>query len=103
MTQPRSKIMRNYRNAFFLALVGNLTLAGVLAGIWWTARRPAAPQHLPASASNAMPQPVSSGSPSSAPSLAENPLAPSQLSAERMQSIGVKFGEAVQKTVQDDR
>jgi len=94
--------MRNYRNAFFLALVGNLTLAGVLAGIWWTARRPAAPQHLPASASNAMPQPVPSGSPGSAPSLAETPLAPIQLSAERLQSIGVKFGEAVQKTVQDD-
>jgi len=94
--------MRNYRKAFFLALVGNLTLAGVLAGIWWTARRPVAPQHMPASASNAMPQPVPSGSPGSAPSLAETPLAPIQLSAERLQSIGVKFGEAVQKTVQDD-
>src|SRR5713101_5722833 len=94
--------MRNYRNAFFLALIGNLTLAGVLAGIWWTARKPAAPQHMPAPASNAMPQAVQSGSPGSTPSLAETPLAPIQLSAERLQSIGVKFGEAVQKSVQDD-
>ncbi len=30
--------MRNYRNAFFLALIANLVLLAVLAGIWWNAR-----------------------------------------------------------------
>ena len=37
--------MRNYRNAFVLALIGNVVFIGVLAGIWWTARRTAATQH----------------------------------------------------------
>ena len=32
--------MKNYRNAFFIALVGNLVLIGVLAGFWWWSHRP---------------------------------------------------------------
>jgi hypothetical protein len=27
--------MRNYRNAFVFALVGNLALLAVLGGLWW--------------------------------------------------------------------
>ncbi|HEV1996447.1 MAG TPA: efflux RND transporter periplasmic adaptor subunit [Candidatus Acidoferrum sp.] len=94
--------MRNYRKAFFLALIGNLVFIVVLAGIWWNVRRSAGSQHAAVSAPNAAKQPVQSGSLGSAPPPAETPLAPVQLSAERLQSIGVKFGEVARKPVQDE-
>ncbi len=94
--------MRNYRKAFFLALVGNVVFIGVLAAIWWSARRPAKMQQPAAAAPNVATQPVQSGSSSSAPPPAETPLAPVQLSAERLQSIGVKFGTVERKPVQDE-
>lgn len=94
--------MRNYRKAFVLALIGNLALAGVLAGIWWNTRRSATIQHPAASASSPATQPVQSSSPGSAPPPTETPLAPIQLSAERLQSIGVKFGTVERKPVQDE-
>ena len=31
--------MRNYRNAFVFALVGNLTLLAVLGGLWWRSKQ----------------------------------------------------------------
>jgi RND family efflux transporter MFP subunit len=94
--------MRNYRQVFFLALVGNAVFIGVLAGIWWTARRSATKQQPATPASNPAPQPVQSSSPGSAPPPNETPLAPVQLSAERLQSIGVKFGVVERKLVQDE-
>jgi RND family efflux transporter MFP subunit len=94
--------MRNYRKAFFLALVGNVVFIGVLAGIWWSARRATTKQHPAIPASNAATQPVQSRSSASAPLPTETPLAPVQLSPERLQSIGVKFGVVERKTVQDE-
>lgn len=94
--------MTNYRKAFFLALIGNLALVGVLAGMWWTARRSATTQHPATPASNPAAQPVQSTSPGSAPPPTETPHAPVQLSAERLQSIGVKFGAVEWKSVQDE-
>src|SRR5512137_2964541 len=96
--------MRNYRRAFFLALVGNVVFIGILAEIWWTARRSAKNQHPATSTSTPVTQEVQSRSPGSAPSPVplETPLAPVQLSAERLQSIGVKFGRVERKPVQDE-
>ena len=94
--------MKDYRKAFVIALIGNLVLVGVLAGIWWKARKSATPQHPPTPASSVANQPVQSTSPGSAPPAAETPLAPVQLSAERLQSIGVKFGAVERKLVQDE-
>ena len=94
--------MRDYRKAFVLALIGNLALAGLLGGIWWNARRSATMQHPAASASSPATQPVQSSSSGSAPLPTETPLAPVQLSAERLQSIGVKFGTVERKPVQDE-
>jgi RND family efflux transporter MFP subunit len=94
--------MRNYRKAFFLALIGNLVFIVVLAGIWWNVRRSADSQHPAVSAPNAATQPVQSSSPGSAPPPVETPLAPVQLSVERLQSIGVKFGAVERKPVQDE-
>jgi RND family efflux transporter MFP subunit len=93
--------MRSYRKAFFLALVGNVVFIGALAGIWWSARRSAAKPHPATAASNSATQPVQSSSVGSAPPK-ETPLAPVQLSVERLQSIGVKFGVVERKLVQDE-
>jgi len=102
VAQPGSKIMRNYRKAFFVALVGNLVFIGALAGVWWTARRSATNQQPAVPASNPAAESVQCSSPSSPPPPVETPLAPVQLSAERLQSIGVKFGVVERKPVQDE-
>ncbi len=94
--------MRNYRKAFFLALVGNVVFLGLLAGIWWSARRSAAARHAASSAPNVGAQPAQSSPSSSTPPSTETPLAPVQLSAERLQSIGVKFGTVERKPAQDE-
>jgi Cu(I)/Ag(I) efflux system membrane fusion protein/cobalt-zinc-cadmium efflux system membrane fusion protein len=94
--------MRNYRKAFFLGLIGNVVLIGVLAGIWWSARRSNAKQHPATPVSNPVTQPVQNSSSGSAPPSKETPLAPIQLSVERLQSIGVKFGVVERKAVEDE-
>jgi len=94
--------MRNYRRAFFLGLLANVAFIGILAGIWWSARRSAAKQHPAAALSNTATQSVQSSPVGSAPPPKETPLAPVQLSAERLQSIGVKFGVVERKPVQDE-
>jgi RND family efflux transporter MFP subunit len=95
-------MMRNYRKAFFLGLVGNVIFIGALAGIWWTTRKSDKTQHPAVSPPNAATQPVQSSSSSSTPPPTETPLAPVQLSVERLQSIGVKFGVVERKAVQDE-
>ena len=83
--------MRSYRNAFFVALIGNLVFAGVLAGIWW---RPSLPgKDCSPPAARILKSSRRGQFCRSLASAAETPLAPVQLSAERLQSIGVKFGE----------
>ncbi len=94
--------MGNYRKAFFLALAGNVVFLGVVAGIWWTARRSATRQHPPTAASSPATQPAPGSSPGSAAPPTATPLVPVQLSAERLQSIGVKFGAVERKAVQDE-
>src|SRR6267154_2615806 len=70
--------MRTYRTGFLLALIGNIVLAAVLAGLWWHYR---------------VGEPVMR---------AETSLVPVQISAQRLQSIGVKTGEVERKQVQDE-
>jgi Cu(I)/Ag(I) efflux system membrane fusion protein/cobalt-zinc-cadmium efflux system membrane fusion protein len=88
--------MKNYRAAFVAALTVNVLLLAVLGGWWWRSRAP-----MPA-----RPDPQASGAPMSptpAPTAAETepPLAPMQISAQRMQSIGVQTGEVQRKLVND--
>lgn len=93
--------MKNYRNAFVVALIGNVALAAILGAWWWRAKR-----------NGVQPQPVmAAGNPREATqaknepggaAAAEAPLAPVQLSSERLQSIGVKFGKVERKPVQDE-
>lgn len=77
---------RNYRNAFAIALIFNFVLLLALAAAWWRSRQHG-PQQRSATA-NVQPQPAAS------PAISEVPLAPVQLTPQRMQSIGVKLGTA---------
>jgi RND family efflux transporter MFP subunit len=93
--------MRNYRNAFLLALVGNLALLAVLGGLWWRG------QHSKTEAAMQLHSPESTqsspnGSESAAMSPHEAALVPVQLSPERLQSIGVRTGRVESRIVEDE-
>jgi membrane fusion protein, copper/silver efflux system len=93
--------MTNYRKAFFLAALGNVVLVALLFGTWWysrpaNTRQKEGPQPSTATA----PVEESASAPTETP--AHTPLAPVQLSAERLQSIGVRFGTVRRKLVQDE-
>ena len=94
--------MRNYRNAFAFALVGNLVLVGVLGGLWWRSQ-----QHKKTEAAlQASPGETAQNSPNGWESAAmapqETALVPVQLSPERLQSIGVKTGRVENRVVEDE-
>lgn len=95
--------MKTYRKGFVLALIGNILLATVLVGLWLHYRR--AKPASEAESQNAA-DPVSQistpSSSSSAPESMETPLVPVQISAQRLQSIGVKTGEVQRKFVEDE-
>jgi len=93
--------MKNYRNAFLITLSGNLVLVAVLVGFWWRSHRSRAQMQ---SAKEVTTVTVSHEPTSMPPSeqQTETPLAPMQLSAERLQSIGVKFGAVALKPVRDE-
>jgi Cu(I)/Ag(I) efflux system membrane fusion protein/cobalt-zinc-cadmium efflux system membrane fusion protein len=93
--------MTNYRRPFYIALTVNLLLIAAVAGGWYyerEVRTTHAAAAISASFASAEPE-NSSGLPSAAPD--ETPLAPLQLSPERLQSIGVKFGTVERKPVED--
>src|SRR6185437_1985418 len=88
--------MTNYRSRFRVALAANAVLLVILAlamGEWWHVRSRANPTPVQSPAT----APASFASDLSAPTNAQEPagpaLGPVQLSPQRLQSIGVKFGE----------
>src|SRR5712692_8906423 len=90
--------MKTYRTGFLLALVGNIGFVVVLAGLWlhYRGAKPAAdivPQTLTSTAQ---------ASTATAAAAAETPLVPVQISAQRLQSIGVKIGKVEQKQIEDE-
>src|SRR5439155_22511223 len=94
--------MRNYRNAFVFAVVGNIALIGILGGLWWRSaeHKKTEAAMAPASTEAAQNGPRGSESASTAPH--EASLVPVQLSPERMQSIGVRTGRVERKMVGDE-
>ncbi len=93
--------MKTYRTGFLLALVGNILLVGVVAGVWSHYRTPKA------TASEQSKQEGTTSEPSSNPSVAasapsETPLVPVQLSPQKLQSIGVKTSEVGHKIITDE-
>src|SRR5271157_5804735 len=93
--------MKNYRNALIAALVVNVILIAAVAGFWWHAHHPSTPKADAVPASNPAPQADSSTASLAPPPETETPLSPIQLSAERLQSIGVKFGTVRRKDLKD--
>ena len=94
--------MRNYRNAFLFALVGNLALLAVLGGLWWRGKhhRQTEAAMQPAPTESAQSSPTGSESAAKAPH--EAALVPVQLSPERLQSIGVRTGRVESRIVEDE-
>jgi RND family efflux transporter MFP subunit len=94
--------MKNYRTGFVVALVVNIILIGVVASMSWHSRRSV-------SASDSDPEagsgPPPAAMPMSSSAMADQgempPLAPMQLSPQRLQRIGVKTGEVERKSVSD--
>jgi Cu(I)/Ag(I) efflux system membrane fusion protein/cobalt-zinc-cadmium efflux system membrane fusion protein len=102
----------NYRRAFWIALTTTVVLAIVASILWWrlshagTASQPgnrstsesaeAMAQTLSVNASDSEP---GAGGDSQASNMQESPLAPIQLTPERMQSIGVVLGKVESKPV----
>lgn len=91
---------RSYRKAFFVVLVINLVLLCGLSLAWWRYHRP------PSDKTEA--QPTSAGDVAATDTNAaaqaqhETQLAPIQLTPQRMQSIGVRFGTVAYKNVSDE-
>ncbi len=94
--------MRNYRNAFVFAVVGNLALVGILGGLWWRSAQHKKTEGAMASASSEATQNASNGPESTSMAPHEPSLVPVQLSPERMQSIGVRMGRVERKMVGDE-
>jgi Cu(I)/Ag(I) efflux system membrane fusion protein/cobalt-zinc-cadmium efflux system membrane fusion protein len=94
--------MRNYRNAFVFALVGNAVLIGILAALWWRSAHHQTSLIAMQPASNETPASSPSGGDSAEMAPHEAALVPVQLSPERMQSIGVRTGRVQRKAVNDE-
>src|SRR6267142_2535665 len=93
--------MRNYRNAFAFAVVGNIALVGILGGLWWRSVPHKKTEAAMPSASNEAAPNIPNASECESMSH-EVPLVPVQLSPERMQSIGVRMGRVERKMVGDE-
>lgn len=94
--------MRNYRNAFVFALVGNLVLIAVLGGLWWRSKQHKKAETPLPPTSSAMAQNSPSERESAAMPPQEAALVPVQISPERLQSIGVKTARVESKVVEDE-
>jgi membrane fusion protein, copper/silver efflux system len=92
--------MKNYRKAFYIALIANALLIGLVAGVWSYERTPRA-MRPSESAVGTSTTPTEKDNPT-AETPPETPLAPLQLSPDRLQTIGVKFGVVKRRTVSDE-
>ncbi|MBZ5524529.1 MAG: efflux RND transporter periplasmic adaptor subunit [Acidobacteriia bacterium] len=88
----------NYRNAFIIAVAANIALAAGVATLWWRSRA-ARPVEQAATQRVEPSRPAESGGTAPVPS--EAPLAPMQIPAQRLQSIGVRFGTVEYKNIHD--
>jgi RND family efflux transporter MFP subunit len=91
--------MKTYRTGFLLAIVGNIVFAVFLAGLWihYRAIKPAQNMESQQPASTAE---VSQNA--APPASVDAPLVPVQISAQRLQSIGVTVGTVERKIVEDE-
>ena len=90
--------MKNYRTAFIIVLIANIILIGTLSAFWWRTHHPVRTETASTPASKPVAQQEAN---TSALPPSETPLSPVQLSPERLQSIGVKFGVVERKDLKD--
>lgn len=93
--------MRTYRTGFIAVLLVNVILIALVVGLWLRYRGGSASK---AETTSAAAQSSSStpGPSQFAPPQTETPLAPIQLSPQRLQTIGVSTGEVQEKNVEDE-
>ncbi len=91
----------NYRTGFVLALICNIALA-VVAGALWLHYCPSRIVEATNPTSNTPPGANDSNSPAAASDSSEARLAPVQISAQRLQSIGATTGKVERKLVEDE-
>ncbi len=99
--------MKSYRIPFLILLGLNLLILAGLGAWWWRTHRAAEPAQSGASAEIVAEGPslnATASAPSASPeaSAALTPLAPIQLTPQRLQSIGVEVGQVKWKVIHDD-
>lgn len=97
----------SYRRAFLLALFGLIVVAGLAGWLWWHSplNSPKGAQPSTTAAVTDIQRAAAQDTPSrgdNAAAPAETPLAPFQLSPQRMQSIGVRTGVVESKIINDE-
>jgi RND family efflux transporter MFP subunit len=101
----QSAAVNKYRRAFLITLFACAALAVIAGALWWRLHTKSAMVSTSASTTGNMAQPDAQTMPASgdAPTQAQDtPLAPIQLSPQRMQSIGVSIGTVESKQVNDE-
>jgi RND family efflux transporter MFP subunit len=95
--------MKNYRSAFAVTLTLNVLLAAGLAFLWWHSHPAKSEAEAAQHSAGTPPTQAKEGetAPAGPPASTETPRAPVQLTAQRLQSIGVKTGLVEAKPVED--
>jgi Cu(I)/Ag(I) efflux system membrane fusion protein/cobalt-zinc-cadmium efflux system membrane fusion protein len=95
--------MKTYRTGFWVAVVGNIALIAIVAGLWWHYRtpKPAMGAESQATATSTV-QESTVNSMAAVPVMPDAPLVPVQISPQRLQSIGVRTGIVERRTVEDE-
>jgi RND family efflux transporter MFP subunit len=93
--------MKTYRTGFIAVLLINIVLIALVVGIWLHFRAGSTSQTEMTSAASQSAKASPSLSQSAPPQI-ETPLAPIQLSPQRLQSIGVSTGAVEEKNVEDE-
>jgi RND family efflux transporter MFP subunit len=95
--------MKTYRTGFLLAVTGNIVLALIVAGFWWHYRTQEPAMNVQRQDSETSTADVSAdNSTPAAPAMQDAPLVPIQISAQRLQNIGVKTGLVERRPVEDE-
>src|ERR1700676_3011789 len=108
-TRSQDLAVEKYRRAFLVALIAFIAVAGIAAWLWWRSpfnpmargSQPTVTTSVGSEASQSTTDSTASAAGSAVPQL-DSPLAPIQLSPQRMQSIGVKVGTVESKVMSDE-
>jgi RND family efflux transporter MFP subunit len=108
-TASQDLAVEKYRRAFLVALIALIAVAGFAAWLWWRSpfnpmargSQPTVAASVGSETSQAITEPTASAADATAPQ-SDTPLAPIQLSPQRMQSIGVKVGTVESKVMSDE-